>query len=180
MGNDAKPSVTIAEAAENLVNFSLDHSELNQILSQVSSASNLNLTAMEYEIRLLKILTVGWAIAFFLDPGVARDGLADLFWNSIQQVSQQLSSVSSASMGKDIDYFDILKQRLKVYLEALQKNATASDPIALIGPKFAELCGHPDNAMAILSGSKIFNLALNGVKNYLQCISLQDYRKQNG
>jgi hypothetical protein len=176
---DAKPSIPIAEAAENLVSFSLDRSELNQILSQLPQGSNLNLTALEYEIGLLKILTVGWAIAFFSEPGLARDGLTDLFWNSIHRVSQGLSSVSSASMGRDFDYFDVLKQRLKAYLGELQKDTKASDPTALIGPKFAQLCGQKDNPIAILSGSKMFHLALNGVKTYLQNINLEDYRKQD-
>jgi hypothetical protein len=179
MTSRTKLSINVEQAAENLVSFALDRSELFQILGQLPPDSDLNLTAVEYEMGLVKILAVGWAIAFFSDPGVTKDVLTEMFWKSIHGFCQNLSSVSSASMGKDFNYFNTLKERLGAYLAELQKEPPASDPTAVIGPKFAELCGHKDNPMAMLSGSKMFRVALNGVKTYLKSIDLEDLRKQD-
>jgi hypothetical protein len=179
MAAEAKPSISVAEAAENLVSFALERSEPIQILNQLPPDGNLNLTAMEYEIRLLKILTVGWAIAFFSDPGGAKNSLTEIFWNSIHSFALNLSSLSSASMGKDFNYFDVLKERLEAYVAELQKVSQACDPTAVIGPRFAEFCGHKDHPLAIQSGRKIFQVALSGVRTYLESVDLTELRKQD-
>ena len=47
------------------------------------------------------------------------------------------------------------------------------DPSAVMGPAFARVCGHPDNPVAMLTGSKMFALTLGGVKEYLAAVTIK-------
>ena len=109
----------------------------------------------------------------FLDESSKKKELSESFWNAVQSFSQNISMLSSSSTGKEIDYFNTLKERLDTYLNALNLIPDNPDPLASIGPKFAETCGSKDNAHIVLSGSKVFNLSVGGVKNYLESVQIE-------
>jgi hypothetical protein len=58
------------------------------------------------------------------------------------------------------------------WVAALTAHPETTDPTIIIGPLFAELCVNKDNAVVILYGSKMFHLALDGVKHYLPSVAL--------
>lgn len=70
-------------------------------------------------------------------------------------------------MGSDIDYFDILKRRLDTYVGALDAAGKVPEPAMAIGPAFAGFCGDPDDACAMLAGSKMFSHTIDAVREYL-------------
>ncbi|MDL1969058.1 MAG: hypothetical protein LWW97_11115 [Deltaproteobacteria bacterium] len=165
--------VSIEKASEDLFDFAIDRSDIKLILQNLPEDIRINRVSVEYEIQLLKILAVGWSISFFLDESSLKKELSGLFWNAVQSFSQNISILSSSSTGKEVDYFNTLKERLDNYLTALNFIPDNSDPLASIGPKFAELCGSKDNAHIMLSGSKTFNLSVGAVKNYLESIQIE-------
>jgi hypothetical protein len=108
-----------------------------------------------------------------LDESSIKKKLSLSFWNAVQSFSQNVSMLSSSSTGKEIDYFNTLKERLDAYLNTLKIIPDGPDPLASIGPKFAEICGSKDNAHIVLSGSKVFNFSVGGVKNYLESVQFE-------
>ena len=81
--------------------------------------------------------------------------------------SSTLSTSASLTTGSGIDYFDILKQRLDLYVAALDAAGSIPEPAMAIGPAFADVCGDKDDACAILAGSKMFSITLLAVRDYL-------------
>lgn len=162
-------------AAENLFNYSIERNDLKYILSTLPETINEKMVSLEYEIQLLKMLTVGWAISFFLVDKQQKEMLSEKYWYLIREFSINLSSTTSMTTGQEIDYFETLKQRLDSYVTALEQAGKVSEPASVIGPVFAEKCGNTDDACAVLAGSKMFKTAVNAVKEYLESIHLQPF-----
>lgn len=158
---------TIARAGEQLFQFAIDRGEMNTILNVLPLDVPEKRVAMEYEIQLLRIISVGWAIAFFLADSPLKTSLGQHFWEHIRSFSATLSTSASLTVGSDIDYFNILKQRLDVYVTALNNAGQITAPAVAIGPAFAGMCGDKDDACAILAGSKMFSHTINAVQEYL-------------
>jgi hypothetical protein len=167
--------LTVEETARNLAGFAVDRTDLKQIMASLPRESGLNLTAIEYELGILKILAVGWGISFFMPAGDKNKPLlADSFWQMIQEFSHNISTLTETATGQPVNYFDILKERLDTYVARMQGGQEgAVDPAAVMGPAFAGACGSPDNAIAVLSGSKMFSLTLGAVKEYLAAVTIQ-------
>ena len=173
MNESSLKKVSIEKASEDLFDFAIDRSDIKLILQNLPEDIKINRVSMEYEIQILKILAVGWSIPFFLDKSSLKKELSESFWNAVQSFSQSISTLSSSSTGQGIDYFNTLKERLDTYLNALNSITDGPDPLLAIGPKFAEICGSKNNAHIMLSGSKVFNLSVGGVKNYLESIQIE-------
>ncbi len=167
MTDTEKADNTVARAGEQLFQFAIDRGDMNAILDALPLELPGKRVSLEYEIQLLRIISVGWAIAFFLADSGHKTPLSHHFWNNIRAFSTTLSTSASLTMGSDIDYFDILKRRLDIYLSALDAAGQIPEPAMAIGPAFAGVCGDPDDACAMLAGSKMFSLTINTVREYL-------------
>jgi hypothetical protein len=175
MTNAEPQHLTVQETARNLAGFAVDRTDLKQILATLPQEPGLNLTTIEYELGILKILTVGWGISFFMPvKDKNKPLLSESFWQMIQEFSQNISTLTETTTGRQIDYFFILKERLDTYVGHMQGTFDeTTDPAAVMGPAFAASCGCPDNAVAILSGSKMFSLTLRAVKEYLASVAIK-------
>lgn len=173
MNESSLEKVSIEKASEDLFDFAIDHSDIKLILQKLPEDIKINRVSMEYEIQLLKILGVGWSISFFLDESSIKKELSESFWNAVQSFSQSISTLSSSFTGKEIDYFNTLKERLDTYLNTLNLISDNPDPLVSVGTKFAEICGSKDNAHIMLSGSKVFSLSVGGVKNYFESVQIE-------
>jgi len=173
MNESSLKKISIEKASDDLFDFAIDRSDIKLILQNLPNDIKINRVSMEYEIQLLKILAVGWSIPFFLDKSSLKKVLSESFWNAVQNFSQSISKLSSSSTAGNVDYFNILKERLGTYLNALNSIADGPDPLSAIGPKFAELCGSKNNAHIMLAGSKVFNFSIGGVKSYLESIQIK-------
>jgi hypothetical protein len=172
MAVSAPKTVGIADAAETLLNFSIDRNDLEILLGSLPENAGIDRVRIEYEMQILKILSVGWSLSFFLEDSAVKRALTESFWTAVQEFSRNLSLASSASLNRAFDYFAILKERLDTYLKALNGQLEASDPATVMGPAFSAVCGEKDNAVAILCGSKMFHLAVSGVRHYLESVTL--------
>jgi hypothetical protein len=162
--------VSIHEIGESLANFSLDRESVQFALSRLPDEPSINKVAIEYEIQLLKILSVGWAISYFMEEHLEKSALIKKFWDVLFEFSKNLSSVTSLTIGKEVDYFKALKERIDIYLKALAEAPHIKDPTSVIGPTFARLCENTDNVHVIMAGNRIFHLSLEGVKHFLESV----------
>jgi hypothetical protein len=163
-----KDPVSIQEIGESLASFSLDRESVLFALSRLPEEHAINKIAIEYEIQLLKILSVGWAISYFMEEHSEKNPLIKKYWDVLFEFSKNLSSITSLTIGKEVDYFRALKERIDIYLKALAEVPHVKDPISVIGPTFAGLCGHADNVHVIMAGNRIFHMSLEGVKYFLE------------
>jgi hypothetical protein len=166
--------VSIHEIGESLANFSLDRESVQFALSRLPDEPSINKVAIEYEIQLLKILSVGWAISYFMEEHLEKSALIKKFWDVLFEFSKNLSSVTSLTIGKEVDYFKALKERIDIYLSALAEVPHIKDPTSVIGPTFARLCENTDNVHVIMAGNRIFHLSLEGVKHFLESVFSDD------
>ncbi|MDT8378663.1 MAG: hypothetical protein RQ739_07210 [Desulfotignum sp.] len=167
--------LTVEETAQNLAAFAVDRTDLKTMLKSLPAESSLNRVTLEYELGILKILAVGWGISFYM-PVSDRNKpvLSESFWQVIQEFSQNISTLTETSTGQQIDYFNILKERLDIYVTQMQQaSGDTMDPSAVMGPAFARTCGCPDNPVAMLTGSRMFALTLGGVKEYLAAVKIK-------
>jgi hypothetical protein len=116
---------------------------------------------------------VGWSISYYLEEGPQKNQLAEFYWQAVQQFSKSISASTELMTGHEIDYFQILKDRLDMYLGALHENPYVSQPVSVIGPEFARTCGNVDDAFTVLTGAKMFSATIGSVKEYLEAIKLR-------
>ncbi len=167
--------LTIEKLAQNLAGFAIDRTDLKQLLDALPRENTLNMTTIEYELGILKILSVGWGIAFYMAAADKNKALlTQAYWAMIQEISQNISTLTETTTGTQIDYFNILKERLNTFVEKMENNpAGATEPTAVMGPAFAETCGCPNDPMVILTGTKMFTLTLGAVKEYLTAVHIE-------
>ena len=167
---DAAPE--IVQAGEDLFNYAIDREEVKYLLAQHPKESSVAPAKVEYELHLLKIITVGWSLSYFLQESTAQNRLLIPFWQSIRQFSDSLSETTDLMIGQQIDYFNTLKERLDHYVAVLGENHQAAEPVEVIGPEFAACCGNRDDIFALMAGAKMFSTAALRVKQYLTAASL--------
>ncbi len=172
MATTKNSNTGLDKVSENLVNFSVDRDDLNRIMSMLPDDEAINRVTVEYEIPLLKIVSVGWAIAYFLEERPEKKALLESFWKAIDEFSQSLSDVTNLTTGAEINYFHMIKERVDTYVQALNMQPDAKEPAAVIGPTFAGICNIPDNIHVIMTGNRVFNAAIIGVKEYLAHIKI--------
>jgi len=171
MESSEKQETAAEKSSEYLFNYAIARDELKQVLAQLPKEAQVGPVTMEYEIQLLKILSVGWGISFFMGQHPEREQTAQMFWSTVHHFCTGISEMTAAHTGKETDYFSILRQRVDIYVRALNAFSDVSDPSVVIGPTFAKLCGSEEDIYTIATGKKIFNQALSKVRQYL--ISVQ-------
>ena len=162
----------VEQAGENLFDFAVDREDIKIFAEHLPEEAKCKPAGVEYELQLLKIVSTGWSISFFLKDSLHGEKLAEIFWKKIHAFSAELSETTSLMTGHDIDYFQILKNRLDGYVNALQSKPETTEPAAAIGPEFARLCGDAEDVFTIMTGSRIFILTIARVREYLDSLDL--------
>ncbi len=168
MQKDKNETDNIENVCENLVSYAVDREDIKLIVNNLPEDQEINKVHVEYELQILKIISIGWGISVHMSDHPIKDQLVELFWYQLRDFSHNISNMTSLTIGQDIDYFQTLKERFKEYLGSLNGSVLDSDPASAIGPAFAEKCSHKDNPFVIISGARIFNLSVGDVKEYLQ------------
>ncbi len=167
MESSAKEETAAEKISEHLFNYAIARDELKQVLAAMPKEAEVSPVTMEYEIQLLKMLSVGWGISFFMGQHPEREQTAQMFWNTVHHFCMGISEMTAAQTGKETDYFGILRQRVEIYVGALKAFSDVSDPSVVIGPTFAKLCGSEEDIYTIATGKKIFSQAIGEVRQYL-------------
>lgn len=173
MENINKEKSEIEKAAEDLFDFAVDREDVKWLMERLPPEADIKRTKVEYELQILKIIGVGWSISYYLTDSPPKKEISELYWNSVSEFSRSLSTTMEYMIGQDIDYFQILKERLDTYVDAMARNPDAAEPAAVIGPEFARLCGNADDIFTFMTGSKIFISTTSRVRQYLEAIKLR-------
>ncbi len=168
---NAKTVVDTKTASENLATFSVDRDDIMQVLGALPDIPEINRVTVEYELQLLKILTVGWSISYHMNKASKKEEIGELFWHLIRDFSRNISEMTETTTGTNVDYFETVKERFNYYLSALE-GASGGDPAALVGPRFSEMCKSGDNVFVIMAGARIFNASVAAVKEYLDAVEI--------
>jgi hypothetical protein len=161
---------SLEQAGQSLFDFAVDREDVKTLVAHLHEEAKCKPAAVEYELQLLKIVATGWSISFFMEGSPYRDQLAEIFWKLIHAFSADLSETTGLMTGRDIDYFETLKDRLDMYVAALQAKPEMSEPAAVIGPEFARLCGNTHDVFTIMTGSRMFIITVAQVKDYLDSL----------
>lgn len=159
-------------AEEDLFHFAIDREDTKALLSLLPEGLETKRHAIEYELQILKIITVGWGISFCLADPAQKIEISERYWNAIGEFAHGISSATGLMIGQNIDYFQVLKDRLDTYVAALANNPAASEPAAVIGPEFARICSNQDDAATVLTGAKMFKITIAWVRQYLATMPL--------
>lgn len=160
-------------AALDLFDFAVDREDIKAVMAALHPNAQTPRHTLEYELMILKIISVGWSLAYFLDHSPHKTRLAENFWASIREFSQTVSATTGLMTGQGIDYFQILKDRLDSYVTAMNEKTEAKEPAAVIGPEFARICGHADDVFTVMTGARLFIATIGSVKAYLEEVRLR-------
>ncbi|MBW2604763.1 MAG: hypothetical protein JRE28_10695 [Deltaproteobacteria bacterium] len=163
----------IEKVRDDLLNFAIDREDIKWLMERLPEEANIKRSTVEYELQILKIISVGWSISYYLENGPHKNPLLELFWTAIHEFSRQLSTTTELMIGQDIDYFQILKERLDMYVNAMAQKPEAPEPSTVIGPEFARTCGNADDIFTFMTGSKMFLSTTGQIKEYLEAIKLR-------
>ena len=173
MTDSEKKQLTLEQVGEDLFNYAIDRQEVKWLLQRLPDEADVKRNTVEYELQILKIISVGWSISYHLENSPIKSPLSEIFWKSVYEFSQELSAATGLMIGQDIDYFNVLKDRLDHYVDALSKRPDAPEPAVVIGPEFAHFCGNADDLFAFMTGSKMFLSTVTRVKEYLEIQKLR-------
>ena len=168
-----KKKSEIEQAGEDLLNFAFDREDVKWLVSNLPEDTTTKMRSkVEYELQLLKMISVGWSIPYFLENSPGKNRLMELFWEFVREFSRSISETTSLMTGRDINYFHTIKHRLDTYLNAMSETSKEKEPSAVIGPEFAAACGDGDNLFTLMTGSKMFSAAVDGVREYFTAIEM--------
>jgi hypothetical protein len=173
MEKPEKPKSKMEKVCEDLFNYAIDREDVKWLMAHLAEEADVNRATVEYELQILKIISVGWSLSYYLAGSPQKEELSNLYWTAVSDFSKDLSSTTKMMTGKKIDYFNILKERLDIYVKALEQHPDAQDPASVIGSEFAKNCGNADDIFTFMTGSKMFMSAVGRVKEYLEAINLR-------
>jgi hypothetical protein len=173
MNNAQKKKSELEKAGEDLLDFAVDREDVKWLMNRLPAEADIKRITVEYELQILKIIGVGWSLSYYLESSPQKTELLETYWGAINEFSQGISTTTEYMIGQNIDYFQIIKDRLDNYVTALSKNPEAREPAQVIGPEFARICGNADDIFTFMTGSKMLISAINKVKAYLEAIKLR-------
>ncbi len=173
MASSEKPKSPVEQACEDLFNFAIEREDTKWLMARLPAEANVKPATVEYELQILKIISVGWSIPYFLAEWPEKQQLIKIFWEAVREFAGSLSSTTEMMTGQDIDYFQTLKERLDGYLDALQRHPEAKEPSEVIGAEFARACGNADDLFAVFTGGRMFSTTTMRVREYLDAANLQ-------
>ncbi|HDQ40064.1 MAG TPA: hypothetical protein ENN39_03425 [Desulfonatronum sp.] len=152
---------------QDLFDYALDREDIKWLLNSMPQTAGVDSNTVEYELQLLKIVSVGWAVSYYLAGENTKNNILEPYWQMVREFSQNLSHATNLLIGREVDYFQTLRSRLELYVQAMTRLQTGAEPVQAIGPEFAQCCGDGKNPFAVLAGSKMFASCLVNVRMYL-------------
>ncbi len=161
----------IEKAGKDLFDFAIDREDVKYLMANLAGEADIDRNTVEYELQILKIVSVGWSVSYCLENNPYKTPLLEFYWTRIREFAGRLSETSGLIAGAPIDYFQTLKDRLDHYVSSMADKTNAGDPVNVIGPEFAALCGNADDIFTLLAGSKMFSNTIARVNGYLETVT---------
>jgi len=163
----------VEKAGEDLFNFAIDQEDVKTLMAHLPEEADIKRNTVEYELRILKIISIGWYISYYLANSGRKNQLLERYWQAVHEFSQSISTTIGLMIGNNIDYFKLIKERLDMYITIMTQKPDAPEPAVVIGPEFARTCGNKDDVFTIMTGSRMFIATIGSVKEYLDTIKLR-------
>jgi hypothetical protein len=173
MKNTETKKTPATQAAEDLFSFAIDRTDIKEVMLGLHEEAEIKRNTVEYELPLLKIITVGWSISYFISHVPYKNELSEIYWTAVREFGQGLTETTKLMTGAGVDYFQVVKDRLNMYVGAMNKNTEAKEPAVVIGPEFAGVCGNRDDVFTVMTGSRLFIATAGSVKSYLEEMKLR-------
>ncbi len=173
MARSEEKKTGVEKAGEDLFNFAINREDLKTLMTHLSEEADIKRGKVEYELQILKIISIGWSISYYLENGAQKNQLLESYWQAVHEFSQSISTTTGLMIGNDIDYFQMLKERLDMYVAAITQKPNAPEPAVVIGPEFARTCGNMDDVFTVMTGSRMFITTIGSVKEYLDTIKFR-------
>lgn len=167
MENTIDENDPLAVICKNLAEFAVDREDIKALVQTLPKDQEINTVTVDYELQLLKIISVGWSLSVFMGDHPDKNRAAETFWTLIRDFAKGISDVTGLMIGHDIDYFQLLKERFDYYVSSMDRAVKKDDPASAIGPAFAGSCKHDNNPFVTITGARIFNLSMDAVREYL-------------
>ncbi|GAB6094458.1 hypothetical protein JCM14469_07100 [Desulfatiferula olefinivorans] len=156
----------LSAVCRNLAEYAVDREDINALVAALPRDREINTVTVDYELQLLKIVSVGWSLSAFMTDHPDKTVAAETFWGLIRDFSKDISNVTGLMIGQSIDYFQLLRQRLDHYVASLDRAVKSDDPASAIGPAFAAAC-KADDPFVTITGARVFTYTSAAVKDYL-------------
>ena len=176
MAEKEKEKTAVEKAGEDLFNFAVDLEDIKTFMAHLPEEADIKRSTVEYELQILKIIIVGWSLSYFLEDDPIKEPLQELYWKAIHEFSWSLSETTNLMIGQDVNYFQTVKDRLDMYVAAMDKKPDAREPAVVIGPEFARSCGNSDDVFTVMTGSRMCVSAIGSVREYLETQELNDIK----
>jgi hypothetical protein len=173
MGHSEEKKTGVEKAGEDLFNFAINREDIKTFMSHLPEEADIKRGKVEYELQILKIISIGWSISYYLENGAQKNQLLESYWKAVHEFSQSISTTTGLMIGNNIDYFQILKERLDMYVASMTQKSDAPEPAVVIGPEFARTCGNMDDVFTVMTGSRMFIATIGSVKEYVDTIKLR-------
>ena len=158
--------------AEVLFNFATDREDVKWLLDQFPPDADMNLGKVEYELQILKFISVGWLVSYHLEQDPEKNPVLAAYWGAVHELARSLSASVGMMTAQPIDYFQVIRDRLDQYLEAMDQRPEATEPASVIGPEFARICGRENDIHTIACGTRMFVTASIRVREYLDSLEM--------
>jgi hypothetical protein len=168
MDDIKKNESKIEMVAEDLFNYAIDRRDVVNIIAPLPELLDSRRATLEHELQILKIISIGWSLSFYLNDSPLKSELTARFWESIHEFSRNLSQTTELLIHQNIDFFQTVRERFDQYLGEMKKNTDAPEPAVVIGPVFAGICGDAEDVHGVMAGSRMFINTVGEVKAYLQ------------
>lgn len=158
----------LIRVGEDLFNYATEREDIKLIASGIPQDCEISPDNVEYELQILKFISVGWGFAYYIQDREIREFLSSAYWEAIRDLCASLSQGTGLFIGQELDYFQIIKERFNTYVRALNRAGENYSPAAVIGPEFAAVCGKKDDIFCVHAGTKLFVGVLERIREYLQ------------
>ena len=118
----------LEKTGDDLLDFAVDREDVKWLMDRLPEEADIKRVTVEYELQILKIIGVGWSLSYYLENSPPKTALLEKYWEAINEFSQGISTTTEYMIGQNIDYFQILKDRLDMYVAALEKHPDAPEP----------------------------------------------------
>ena len=76
MDKQEKNISKIEQAASDLFNYAIDREDVKWLMAQLSEEADVKRATVEYELPILKIISFGWSLSYYLPDSPQKDELS--------------------------------------------------------------------------------------------------------
>ena len=161
-----KKGVNIEEIGANLAAFALNAEDTALCLQELPETGRTDDTAMESELRCLRVFAVDFAIAKALSKNKSKkEAVSNAYLALLQEILEKLPNNIGQAM------LEMLMDRIDKYVD-VSRLFQSEDPFFVIGQTFATFCEESTNIDLSLFGKEMFLSTAYGAVEYLESMGV--------